>query len=113
MIFKKHDQFANKKWKGVISEKKKESLLCYQGLVLLDWPWQVRTCPNSDFDPIARIGSKTYLLIKKERYKFCDKRKVCLAGKDLSSPPGPPGLALAGPDISKFRLLVKLCMFRI
>ena len=56
--FIKHDEFANKKWKGVMSEKikAKPALL-------------TRTCP--------------------------------------------PGLALASPDMSKVRVLVKFDMFRI
>ena len=66
MIFKKHDKFANKTWKGVISEKNKnKNLLCWQGLVLLDWSWQVRTCPNHDYwSNLARFGSKTDFLTK-------------------------------------------------
>ena len=52
--------FANKDWKGVISEeKKKESLFCWQGLILLDWPWQVRTWPKSEFwSNFPPFGSK-------------------------------------------------------
>ena len=58
MIFKKHDKFANHKWKGVISEKIK-------GLVLLDWSWQVRTCPNHDFSSnFPRFGFKIRFLTK-------------------------------------------------
>ena len=60
MIFKKHDKFVNKIWKGVISEKtnlKQKPAL------------QTRTCP--------------------------------------------PGLVLAGPDMSKSRLLVQFRTFRV
>ena len=48
--FIKDDKFAYEIWKGIISgEKKRKSPLPRQGLFLLDWPWQVRTCSNSDF----------------------------------------------------------------
>ena len=42
---------------------KSKNLLCWQGLVILDWPWQVRTCPISDFwSNFACFVSKTYFL---------------------------------------------------
>ena len=45
--------------------KRKDSLLCWQGLVLLDWSWQVRTCPNRDFwSNFARFGFKIRFLTK-------------------------------------------------
>ena len=62
MIFKKHDKFANKKWKGVISEEEEEEKEQKPALL-------TRTCP--------------------------------------------PGLVLAGPDMSKSRLLVQFRTFRV
>ena len=65
--FIENDKFANKKGKGVLFGKKQYfrwfAVSAYPpGLVqagpdrsrqvrtcLLDWPWQVRTCPNDDF----------------------------------------------------------------
>ena len=42
-----------------------KNLLCWQGLVLLDWSWQVRTCPNHDFwSNLARFGFKIRFLTK-------------------------------------------------
>ena len=62
----KHLLFYNKKWKGIISEKdKNENLLCWQGLVLLDRSWQVRTWPNHDFwSNFAEFGFKAEFLTK-------------------------------------------------
>ena len=60
MIFKKHDQFANKKWKGVISEKI-NAKTCFADKDLSSWTglgksghvqittFQVRTCLDHDF----------------------------------------------------------------
>ena len=49
--------------KTTISEKKRQTPFCWQGLVLLDWPWQVRTWPKSEFGfNFARSGSKTDFL---------------------------------------------------
>ena len=60
----KNAKFANTNWKGIIS-KKKGNLICWQGLVLLDWPWQVRTCPKSEFwCNLAHFWSKTDFLTK-------------------------------------------------
>ena len=40
-----------------------KNLLCWQGLVLLDWCWQVRTCPNHDFwSNLTRFGFKIRFL---------------------------------------------------
>jgi len=58
MIFKKHDKFVNKKWKGVNSKK--------------------------------------------------NQAKTCFADKDF-----PPGLVLAGPDMSKSRFFVNFFTFRV
>ena len=61
--FIKDDNFADKNWKGVISEKikAKHVLLtrtCPPGLV-----WEVRTCPKSEFwFNFARFNSKTEFL---------------------------------------------------
>ena len=44
---------------------KSKNLLCWQGLVLLDWSWQVRTCPNHDFwSNLTRFGFKIRFLTK-------------------------------------------------
>ena len=92
-------------WKNKI-----ENLLCWQGLVLLDWSWQVRTCPNHAFwFNLARFGFKIRFLTKflndsawfllekhKKHDKFADKKwkgviseklkaKTCVADQDLSS----------------------------
>ena len=40
-------------------------LLCWQRLVLLDWPWQARTCPKSEFwFNFACFGFKADFLTK-------------------------------------------------
>ena len=59
MILLKNDKFANKKWKGVKSQKKKyfrcfEVSTCPLG--------QVRTCPNHDFS--GPDMTKSGLLVK-------------------------------------------------
>ena len=64
--FIKEYKFADKKWKGVKSEKIKSiSAGLQQVLVLLDRSWQVRTCPNHDFwSNLARFGSRNNILMK-------------------------------------------------
>ena len=42
MIFKKHDKFANKKWKGVISEKIKAKT-CFADKDLSSWTGKSRS----------------------------------------------------------------------
>ena len=44
---------------------KNKNLLCWQGLVLLDWSWQVRTCPKHDvWSNLTRFGFKIRFLTK-------------------------------------------------
>ena len=77
-----------KKERCKIWKNKNKNLLCWQGLVLLDWSWQVWTCPNHDFwSNLARFGTKngistkfiddsaTFLLEKLTNHYIFTKRK--------------------------------------
>ena len=51
-----------KRWKVWLLREKKRNLPRWQGFVLLDWPWQVRTCPNHYFSSnFAHVGSQSML----------------------------------------------------
>ena len=62
MILSKNNKFANKKWKGVKSQKKKY-FRCFE--VSTGPPGQVRACPISDFwSNFTRFGFKIRFLTK-------------------------------------------------
>ena len=64
-------------------KQKNKNLLCWQGLVLLDWSWQVRACPNHDFwSNSARFGFRIRFLTKflnDSAWLCVEKRKTLLA----------------------------------
>ena len=61
---------GNKKEKcKFLEEKQKKTTPCWQGFALLDWPKQVRTCPNSNFSSkLSRFG---YRLFDVTSWWFC------------------------------------------
>ena len=106
LLLKEHDRIKNDKivnknirfYKIIINllikmercnfwKNKGKTLLCWQGLVLLDWSWQVRTCQNHDFwSNFSRLGSQTEFLTKFLNDSACffagEAQKTCFSIKN-------------------------------